>query len=269
MTLNKMPTSRDVAILHESRIFKSLLEKAARINPPQSPNRNPILQEGQDYVQEFRPCFMRLGSAERVPESLDENFKRTKAMGEFNYNYNPPQDPRPQGIKAFSILPSPCLDENPRRISKAVRHKSEIRRNPILDGDQTSGLIKRSRKPGVQTDHQEKLNQRKYFLPADRGRSSRGKVFRDGTFTLGETEISSTVGSTTDRMNTTAKVARPLTATEEKVRGYIKGVLQYEAGPKFRDEIVTDKCNKVKFADILKPQDPVDRIFGRKKTLEY
>lgn len=42
----------------------------------------------------------------------------------------------------------------------------------------------------------------------------------------------SSVGGEADRYS-----SRPLSAMEEKVRGTIKGVLEYESGPSYRDQV--------------------------------
>lgn len=57
-------------------------------------------------------------------------------------------------------------------------------------------------------------------------------MFRDMTFTLGENEYS--LECQTER---SATRQRPLTAQEKKMRGVIKGVLEYEDGPNYRPEV--------------------------------
>lgn len=75
-------------------------------------------------------------------------------------------------------------------------------------------------------------------MPADRGRSCRGKVFRDSTFTLGD-EVP-TSGSLTDRAS-----SRPLTAQQMKMRGSIKEVLEYEECPNMGDHVRNWELNEL------------------------
>jgi len=157
------PNSKDIAIHHESRIFKTLVAKA---DNAKLVKRDPILQNGDEPVHEFRSSIRRLKSADRVSTCADENFSRSKKVGEFNHVYNPrSQEPKPEGIKAFSQVPSESRDEYTKTKRKQVRGKSEVRRNPILEGDETNLVTKRVLKPVFETsDHQQKLNDRRSFF---------------------------------------------------------------------------------------------------------
>ncbi len=59
--------------------------------------------------------------------------------------------------------------------------------------------------------------------------------FRQTTLCLGEPDLI-TLG---DRAQTERAVSpsRPLTAFQEKMRGYIKGCMEYQSGPAFRDDV--------------------------------
>jgi len=257
------PSSKDIAILHESRIFKTLVAKA---NNAKLVKRDPILQDGDEPVHEFRSSIRRLKSADRLSTCADETLTRSKKVGEFNHVYNPSsQDPKPQGIKAFAQVPSESRDEYKKTIRKQIRGKSEVRRNPITEGDETSQVVRRVLKPVTDTsDHHQKLNDKKFFLPSERGFSSRGQVFRETQIAVVGNDYFER-GSKTDRL---VQSPRPLTEMQEKMRGYIKGVIEHENAPEFRDHDVTNKCTTIKFSDLLKAQD-ASRIFARKKTLDY
>lgn len=54
------------------------------------------------------------------------------------------------------------------------------------------------------------------------------------TFTIGGDDITAE-GCLSDRVQTSP--SRPRHAMEEKMRGSIKGVLEYEGGPAFRDQV--------------------------------
>jgi len=229
-------------------------------------NRDPILQNGGDEpVYEFRSSIKRLKSADRMSTCADENWAKSKKVGEFNHVYNPRGlDPKPQGIKAFSQVPSESRDEYTRSVRKQVRGKSEVRRNPLTEGDVTSQVARRVLKPVEDTsDHHKKLNDKKFLLPSERGTSSRGQVFRETQFTIG-TDYTDR-GSKTDRL---IPSPRPMTDMEERMRGFIKGVIEYDNAPIYRDQDVTNKCTTVKFSELLKQQEG-NRIFARKKTLGY
>jgi hypothetical protein len=258
---NGGPHSKDIAIHHESRIFKNLVAKA----DAKKVSRDPILQNGDEPVYEFRSSIKRLKSADRMSSCADETWQRTKKNGEFNHVYNPRSlEPKPEGIKAFSQVPSESKDEYKKNVRKQVRGKSEVRRNPLTEGDETSQVVRRVLKPVEDTsDHHKKLNDKKFLLPSERGQSSRGQVFRETQIAVVGTDYER--GSKTDRL---IPSPRPMTDMEEKMRGFIKGVLEYDNAPVFRDHEVTNKCTTVKFADLLKSQDAA-RIFGRKKTLGY
>lgn len=51
----------------------------------------------------------------------------------------------------------------------------------------------------------------------------------------------SSVGDATDRYN-----SRPLSEMEQKVRGSIKGVIQYEDGPNYREHVRFFMCWDIK-----------------------
>jgi len=234
-------------------------------NKKQNVKRDPILQDNNEPTKEFKPS-KRPMSAERTAPPKEE--VRAKARGDFNHVYNPRSDEeKPQGIKAFVVMPPQSTDENPRRISKGVRHKSELRqRNPLVEGDAASMEIRRSKRPVTPTSDHQKMNEKKFLLPAERGASPQGKLFRDSTFNVGEMEFAS-MGSQTERYTSTP--SRPITPMETKMRGHIKGVLEYEGGPNYRDHVISDKCQTIKFVDILKAHEPSNKVFARKKTLEY
>jgi len=270
----KSLNSRDLAILHESKIFKSLLESAEKKRSEyDSQKRNPILQNNSEEIQQFKPSLHAVESVVKYSSCKDENVARSKKIGEFNERFNPrSQEPKPQGIKAFNVLPPESRDEYARRQLKAVRTKSaECYRNPITEGDQASTIIRRPKKFVPENDHHQRINDRKYLLPADREEAlspaspHKGRLFRESTIGCLGTD-SSFIESRNERVNTSPE--RPVTAFEQKMRGHIRGVLQYEDGPKFRDHNVTTKCNTVKFSEILNRKfDETDRIFARKSTL--
>jgi hypothetical protein len=262
---NGGPHTKDIAILHESRIFKSLVAKADAKAETKQIKRNPILQDGDEPVHEFKSSIRRLKSADRMSTCADENFSRSKKVGEYNHSYNPrPLDPKPQGIKAFSQCPSESRDEYQKAVRKQVRGKSEVRRNPLTEGDETSQVARRVLKPVQEvSDHQKKYNDKKSLLPSERGTSSRGQVFREQQISVVGSDLNR--GSKTDRL---IPSPRPMTDMEEKMRGFIRGVLEYDNAPVYRDVDVTTKCTTIKFSDLLKAQDAT-RIFSRKKTLDY
>jgi hypothetical protein len=262
---NGGPHSNDIAILHESRIFKNLVAKADAKAENKQIKRNPILQDGDEPCHEFKSSIRRLVSADRMSTCADETFSRSKKTGEYNHVFNPRSlEPKPEGIKAFSQLPSESRDEYSKAVRKQVRGKSEVRRNPITEGDETSQVARRVLKPVEETsEHQKKYNDKKCFLPSERGTSSRGQVFRESNITIVGSDL--TRGSKTDRL---IPSPRPMTEVEEKMRGFIRGVLEYDNAPEYRDVDVTTKCTTVKFSDLLKTQDAT-RIFARKKTLNY
>lgn len=254
---------RDLAILHESKIFKKLLSAAK--SKTDFERRDPILQNNNEPAHAFKSSIRRLASADRMSECRDENIKRARGTGEFNYIYNPPnQSPRVESIKTFVRAPPESEDENYKRLRKPVRHRSEFRRDPINEGEQPSTIGRRARKPQVEVDSIQKVfNDRKFLLPAERGNSKRGQVFQR-TFTLGDLESPTAAGSKSAR-ETVESPRRPLTALEEKMRGTMKGILEYENGPVFRQEVVTEKINRVLQTELptieeLKP-------FARKSTL--
>jgi len=259
---NGGPHSKDLAIHHESRIFKNLVAKA----DAKRVNRDPILQNGEEPVYEFRSSIKRLKSADRMSTCADENWAKSKKVGEYNHVFNPKSlEPKPQGIKAFTQLPSESRDEYTKGVRKQVRGKSEVRRNPLTEGDETSQVARRVLKPVEDcSDHQKKYNDKKFLLPSERGTSSRGQVFRETQISVVGSDMAER-GSKTDRL---IPSPRPVTEMEEKMRGFIKGVLEYDNAPEYRDVGVTNKCTTVKFADLLKSQG-AGRIFGRKKTLDY
>jgi len=262
----RLPNKRDLAILHESKIFKSLLESAAK-KKEEIKKRDPILQDNNEDLQQFKPSFKRVESVEYNSKCADENMKRAKKVGDFNERYNArPEEPKPEGIRAFTILPSQSRDENQRRQLKEVRSKSVGRvRCPITEGDIESTIFKPTKKTPEQFDHHQKINDIKFMLPAERGRSANGKVFRDTTVTIVGTDYSS-IKPLSARQH--SQPARPTTVQEQKMRGFIKGILEYEDGPNYRDQGVSDKCTTIKFVDILKGHvQAEERVFARKRTL--
>jgi hypothetical protein len=150
-------------------------------------------------------------------------------------------------------------DENTKTLRKQVRPQSEYGRDPIVQGE--VNIKKRMRGPGIQGSEQRIYNDKKFLMSAELGNSKRGNVFRQTTLCLGEPDIMN-LG---ERAQTERAVSpsRPLTAFQEKMRGYIKGCMEYQAGPAFRDDGVTQKCTSVSFT-----ASPVaDKTFARVRTL--
>ena len=58
--------------------------------------------------------------------------------------------------------------------------------------------------------------------------------FRNTTFTLGDNDYELGQRAQTERATSPA---RPFTAFQEKMRGYIKGCMEYSSGPAFRDDV--------------------------------
>jgi len=261
----KAPNTKDLAILHESRIFKTLVETAQKKNDLLK--RNPILQDNNEANVEFRPCVRRLASADRITPCATEVISRARSPGAYNYIYNPPsQDPKPQSIRPFNVLPSESSDEGNRRMRKEVKNsKSEARRNPITEGEE-GDVARRVRKPVEQSDALKQMNDKKYLLAAERGCSNKGKVFRDSNITVVGIDYSA-IGSISERVQT--EPCRPVSAMETKMRGSIKGVLQYDDSPAFRDQGVSDKCTTVRFADVVGAHSQDNQLFARKKCLDY
>jgi len=254
---------REIAVLHESKIFRKLLDAASK---KEVQRRDPILQNNSEPAQIFRPCVRRLASSDRMSENKDELFRRTKKTGDFNERFNPRNpDPKPEGIKTYIHAPSESEVENYRFCFKSVRGVSEVRRDPIIDGDFRSGIIRHARKPRAEEESvQQRMNDKRYLLPADRGASVQGQVSNQ-TFNFGEAEpVTPVAGSQSSR---SLSRPRPLTAQQLKMRGSIKGVLEYEEGPRFRQDVVTGKINSMSYCSTPKQDDVC--VFGRKKTLEY
>jgi len=201
---------------------------------------------------------------------------RSKKIGEFNERFNPRSlEPKPQGIKAFKVLPSECMDEKVRRISKPVRSQSEGRlRNPIIDGEEF--VYRRKRRNGCGTEESQKINDKKYLLPFERGCSFHKRELQQTTFTFDDSPLSKSVdlgrsGIKWDRQRSatpTNRTSKPLSSMQLKMRGIAKGILEYEGGPNYRDQGVTDKVGKVRFTDILKANGYTGE-FSRTKTFDY
>jgi len=104
-------------------------------------------------------------------------------------------------------------------------------------------------------------------LLSDRGTSPRGRVFRD-------TQIA-VVGVDWEKL--TPQSTRPRTASEEpltafdlKIRGTIKGTIEYTEIQNFKDYGITAKCTSMKFNEVVKTQpSEFSKSYGRKKFLEY
>jgi len=251
--------SKDIAIVHESKIMRNLVERATR--GKEIPKRNPILQDGDEPCYKFKSSIRRLASADKMSESMNERIPRARNTGEFNYIYNPPcQDPKAQGVRTFVHHPSESADENQRPLRKQVRPKSEYGRDPIVSGE--TNIKRRMRGAGVQADEQKTYNDKKFLLPSERGNSKRGNVFRQMTLTLGDNDFSN-VAQRAQTERAVSPGARPMTAIQEKMRGYIKGCLEYSSGPAFRDDGITEKCTSATFVS-----SPVaDKTFARVRTL--
>lgn len=250
--------SKDIAIVHESKIMQNLVQRASR--GKEIPKRNPILQDGDEPCYKFKPSVRRLASADKMSESMNERIPRARNTGEFNYIYNPPcLDPKPQGVRTFVLHPSESSDENHRPMRKQMRPKSEYGRDPIVQGE--TNIKRRMRGAGVQAEEQKTYNDKKFLLPSERGSSKRGQVFRNTTFTLGDNDYC--LGQRAQTERATSPPARPLTAFQEKMRGYIKGCMEYASGPAFRDDGITEKCTSATFVS-----SPVaDKTFARVSTL--
>lgn len=260
----KQCQTQNIAIYHEAKIVQNIMANQA--NKVQPPKRDPILQNNGEAPEPQRPMRRPL-SAERsrpVP-SRDEVIKRSKLVGEYNHVYNPrPEDPKPQSIRVFQHIPSESADETWRRCSKTVRPKSETRRNPITEGE--VNVFRRSRKAVEEMTEQREFNDKKYLLPAQRGVSSKSRLFRTKScLTFDEFEDYSSVKTDRSRASTPGRAMTPM---QQKMRGSAKGVLEYEDGPNYRDQGITGKVGTIKFADLVNSLEG-ERVFARKSTLGY
>lgn len=256
----KQRDGQSISIYHEAKMVQNIIANQA--TKVQQPKRDPILQNNGEAPGYQRPQ-RRPQSAERArpSESRDELIRRSKFVGEYNHVYNPrPEDPKPEGIRVFQYLPSESADETWRRCSKTVRGKSETRRNPITEGE--VNIFKRQKKAGEEMTEQKEYNDKKYLLPAQRGASANGRLFRTKScLTFNEYDDFSSVK--TDRSSTPSRAMTPM---QMKMRGFAKGVLEYEDGPNYRDQGVTHKVGTIKFSDLAHAGER-DRIFARKATL--
>lgn len=261
---NRPHYHKDIAILHESRIFKTLVT-AVQKKQEQNQRRDPILQNNNEKNIEFKPSVRRLASADRMGSNMDENFRRSKKTGHFNHVYNPqPTSEEPSGIKTFRALPSQSSDEEYTRIRKAARcTSSENTRNPITEGDEKSAVFKRWRGAVEKQDHHQKLNDQKFLTAGERGCSPRGKVFRDMSLTLGDYDYGT---ESKFESNVNAQSGRPLSSHETKMRGFIKETLHYESGPSFKADAVSDKVTQASFKEQVQHEEHI-KHFGRKITL--
>lgn len=261
---------KDVAVFHESKVLRNMRLKEIYNTQPQ-PKRDPILQNNGEEVEYVKP--RRLISQERPgqPISRDEVIVRQKKIGEFNEAFNPRSlEPKPQGIRAFKILPSECMDENVKRISKPVRSMSEGRfRNPITEGEEI--LYRRKRRSGIGNEELKKLNDKKYLLPFERGCSNHRRSLHESTITFDDSSFDLGRGNNWERQRSatpTNRTSKPLSTMQIKMRGIAKGILEYEDGPKFRKEKITEKVGTIKFTDILKANGYTGE-YSRTKTLEF
>jgi len=263
-TANRPTFSKDIAILHESRIYKSLIT-AVQKKQEQNKKRDPILQNNNEKNIEFKSSIRRLASADRMSSNMDEHFRRSKKTGEFNHIYNPQVQPEEAlGIKTFRVLPSTSSDEQYTRLRKARCTSSESFRNPITEGDEKSAVYKRWRGAVEVQDEHQKLNDKKYLLAADRGCSPRGRVFRDMSLTLGDYDY-----GTESKYETYvgAQTARPMSSHEEKMRGFIKGAINYESGPAFKLDTIAEKITQNTNQHTAQHSEHI-QYFGRKITLK-
>lgn len=254
---------KDKAIVHEVKLNRRLMFDSPK-KQQQEPKRDPILQNnGEKNIEPPRRHISLEKNAKKA--SRDEVFVRAKKAGDYNYNINPPnQDPKPQGIKPFVILPSECRDERARKIAnnRGARAKStDTGRNPITEGDDY--FRKPALKAVIQTadSNSNFLNERRFLMKSERGYTSNNPHLAT-TLTLGdETEYESMTERSRSR-----STQRPVSAIEHKMRGYAKGVLEYESGPNYRSEKITEKCGTVKFSDLKRGLEN-ERVFGRKRSI--
>jgi hypothetical protein len=113
---------------------------------------------------------------------------------------------------------------------------------------------------------QREMNDKKYLLPAQRGASSNGRLFRTKScLTFDEFEDFSPIRTDRSRASTPNRAMTPM---QQKMRGFAKSVLEYEDGPSYRDQGITGKIGTIKFADLVNSMEG-DRIFARKSTLGF
>lgn len=254
---------KDKAIVHEVKLNRRLILDSP--TKKVEPKRDPILQNNGEKVIEPPRVTVALERSNKKP-SRDDTFVRSKKVGDFNYNINPPnQEPKVEGIRAFTINSPECRDERISRMAENKRSRAkstEHGRNPITEGDENNRKFAlKAVQTADQSGDSKWLNERRHLLKSERGYSS-SNLHLATTVTLGD---DCEYQSLTER-NRSRTPQRPVSAMVQKMRGTAKGILEYDSGPSFREEKMSEKCTTIKFSDLRKSLE-TERVFARLQSI--
>jgi len=250
------PTIKDHVIRHENTQLQNLTNRSPERYP--SPRRDPILQNNQEPIQEFRSSIKCPNSFRERSEDSEEYLFDKKGKGEFShlaggelshrFNVSPTR-PATQGIRTNIAHIRERSEDRPTRLRKEVKKLSLNLYNPITQGDPDSVKLVKERKVPEISDATKKLSKRKAGYLTDRDVSPRGKVFWDTSIQLS--------------MEPVDKDARPKVPPLKQRRSChrfkredsMKGLVSYEYSLTYRDQNVSGKCTEVPYSERLRSVD--------------
>jgi len=239
---NEQGPRQNYAILHESQKLKSL-DTAPLTERARSPRRNPIIQDGDEPVQEIRSTLKISPLSGKTTMFTEEPAYSRKMRGEFNGIQSARSlSPRPQGIRT-NIAPVRLQnpEDQPRQLKTVVVPHMNNVYNPIVEGDPKSVKLIRERNHAQPSEEYLKMNDKKSILGADRGTSPKGRVFWDTKIPLGS-NLSETY--TPDQKFSSPRKTQPSDG--------LKDLIEYTYSPTFRDQGVSAKCNSVPISAVLR-----------------
>lgn len=232
---------KDFAIRHEDK-QAGIIAAAPETT---SPRRNPIVQDNNEAVQEFKSTIKCTPLSAKTTIFTEEPAYSRKVAGEYNHVYNARSvSPKVEGIRTQIPTRRDNSPEEFRRQKKTVKSPHMKSFNPIVDGD-ISGIktVKQRTAPEI-SEATKKINDRNNLLAADLGNSGRGKIFRDTNVTLNSDR--------TDLDSQRSHLGARLGSPKSKPKDSIQGLMEYNYAPSFRDQGVADKCNNQTISNVIK-----------------
>jgi len=239
---------KDFAVTHEAHVHKYL--PTPNTDRARSPKRDPILQNNDEGVQEFKPC-LRPVTAQTTMFTEEEVYPR-KARGDFNERYHArSQSPKIEGVRTNIAPPRDYSTDVKRQLKTIVPNHLKNVFNPIVEGDPKSIKAQKARVVHVEpSEEYQKMMDKKSLLPTERIASPRvgspkGRVCWESSIPLGEQRIEA---YTEKSQSPVKRHKNPQLATSDG----LKDLIQYSFSPKFRDQGVSGKCSNVPASTLVK-----------------
>lgn len=237
---------KDFAVVHETHVAKYL--PAPNTDRARSPRRDPILQNNEEEVREFKPSKRTIPT--KTTMFTEEERHSRKHPGEFNDRHEArSQSPRIEGIRTNIAPPRDFSADVKRQLKTIVPNHLKNVFNPIVEGDPKSIKPIKERHHAEPSEEYQRMMDKKCLLPTERVASPRvgspkGRVCWETSIPLGEQPIQAHVEKSPVKKQRKFKIG----SNQESA----KDLLEYTYSPKFRDQGVSGKCTDVAASTLVK-----------------